>query len=363
LQTNQIAAMGLSNDNFYGYLDAWIWENNITWMEKTVATPFWTGMLLFSIDSRGEHRRKTHNLLDEAFQPKGRVFFKGQLFSAPMNWADLLEQLQKLETNATHISLPVIGEVLAARVRISIVAGLIDLNNLLRQATIRRNVVIQLIRMRRDMGHPDYARVDMRAVEQRARQLAPSDDPVIPSGLVAFLHEATGCEDEMCSGVDKAATPAERVHDQEDLCRELDRIRPQTLVAQRDSDANRDVAASRDSAFAQYSVLKLQIGSSLADQFHSSYILRDFCTSLPWWVGGPDFPRQKRWRRRFDDAPSVSLDMYTAMMAARCEYQIRADWDLNPGLFSRSFASKVNLGLSLTLKRALRCGRASDEKR
>jgi hypothetical protein len=48
--------------------------------------------------------------------------------------------------------------------------------------------------------------------------------------------------------------------------------------------------------------------------------------------------------------------MYTAMLAARCEYQIRADWDLNPGLFSLSFASKVNLGLSLSLKRALRAG-------
>ena len=177
--------MGLINDNFYGYLDAWIWRNNITWMEKTVATPFWTGMLLFSIDSRGEHRRKTHNLLDEAFQPKGRVFFKGQLFSAPMNWADLLKQLQKLETNETHVSLPVFGEVLAARVRISIVAGLIDLNNLLRQATIRRNVVIQLIRMRRDMGHPDYARVDMRAVEQKHSSWLPA---TILSSPVALWH-------------------------------------------------------------------------------------------------------------------------------------------------------------------------------
>jgi hypothetical protein len=85
MKSNRIATMGLMNDNFYGYLESWIYENNITWMEKTVSTPFWTGMLLFSIDSRGEHRRKTHNLLDEAFQPKGRTFFKGQLFSVPMN--------------------------------------------------------------------------------------------------------------------------------------------------------------------------------------------------------------------------------------------------------------------------------------
>jgi hypothetical protein len=127
-----------------------------------------TGMLLFSIDSRSEHGRKTHNLLDEIFQPKGRVFFKGQLFSAPMNWTDLLEQLVALENNETHISLPVSGEVLAARVRISIVAGLVDLNTLLRQATVRRNVVVQLIRMRRDMCHPDYVNIGMQAVNEQA---------------------------------------------------------------------------------------------------------------------------------------------------------------------------------------------------
>jgi len=68
--------MSLINDNFYGYLDPWIWENNITWMEKTVATPFWTGMLLFSIDSRSEGRRKTHNLLDEAFSAEGSGFLR-----------------------------------------------------------------------------------------------------------------------------------------------------------------------------------------------------------------------------------------------------------------------------------------------
>ena len=51
---------------------------------------------------------------------KGRVLFKGQLFSAPMNWDDLLEQLKELEAHEPHISLPVHGAVLAARVRITI---------------------------------------------------------------------------------------------------------------------------------------------------------------------------------------------------------------------------------------------------
>ena len=49
------------------------------------------------------------------------------------------------------------------------------------------------------------------------------------------------------------------------------------------------------------------------------------------------------------------------MMAARCEYQIRADWDMNLGLWSLYFASKVNLGLSVSIQRALRRGAQAQE--
>ena len=122
------------------------------------------------------------------------------------------------------------------------------------------------------------------------------------------------------------------------------------------------IASSRISALSDFATLEVQIGSNLIDQFKTSYISLVFCTSLQWCVGGPDCPQQPRWRRQFEDAELVSLDTYTAMMAARCEYQIRADWDLNPGLWSLSFASKVNLGLSMSIKRALRRGAQAEDK-
>ena len=110
----------------------------------------------FSIDGKATQRRQKHNLLDTMYEGKGRVLFKGQLFSAPMDWADLLTQLERSREEDALISLPVQGAVLAARVRVTIAAGLVDLNKLLRQATVRRNVVEQLIRMRNDAGHPGY---------------------------------------------------------------------------------------------------------------------------------------------------------------------------------------------------------------
>ena len=186
-------------------------------MEKTVATPYWTGMTLFSIDRRHTQRRHKHNLLDNIYESRGRVLFKGQLFSAPMNWDDLLGQLKNLEAQQPHIPLPVQAAVLAARVRITIASGLVDLNRLLRQATVRRNIVVQLIRMRRDAGHPDYVGVDMQRVSSRAQQLASTDEPTIPSGLVQFLEGDDDLAGPLFSGVGKPATPAERLYTQADV--------------------------------------------------------------------------------------------------------------------------------------------------
>ena len=57
----------------------------------------------------------------------------------------------------------------------------------------------------------------------------------------------------------------------------------------------------------------------------------------------------------------MSLDLFTTMVASRCEYQIRTDWDLQPGLFSLAFASRVNMGQSMAIKRALRRGAGEEE--
>ncbi len=130
----------------------------------------------------------------------------------------------------------------------------------------------QLIRMRKDAGHPDYQHVDMHEVRRRSRELATSDEPAIPSGLVEFLNAEDEVAEEFFAGVDKAATPAERAYTAADLQRNLDRARPQVLVPQRNSDANRDVLASRDSALSRFSVFHLKTGADLERQFENEYI-------------------------------------------------------------------------------------------
>ena len=116
---------------------------------------------------------------------------------------------------------------------------------------------------------------------------------------------------------------------------------------QRDSDAQKDVEASRMNALGSVSQLSIRTGSTLLDQFETVYIPRVFHLSMPFMVSGLDFPRQGRPRRNFDDAPQLSLDAFASMVACRVEAQLRSDWDLNPSLWSLVFTSKVNLGVSL----------------
>ena len=108
-----------------------------------------------------------------------------------------------IEKNDVHISLPITGAVLAARMRIVIKSGIVDVPRLLKQATVRRNVVTQLIRTLRDRGHPDYMRVDMDQVSRQAKMLAETDDAAIPNGLAEFFDE----EQTEFTGVDKRGRP------------------------------------------------------------------------------------------------------------------------------------------------------------
>ena len=60
----------------------------------------------------------------------------------------------------------------------------------------------------------------MQDVQQRARQLAPTNELTIPSGILAVQAEAE--DEDLEDGVGQAATPAERAVNEDDLRKEMD---------------------------------------------------------------------------------------------------------------------------------------------
>jgi hypothetical protein len=380
---NEVPPKVLMNENWQGYVQAWIYDNNLTWLEKTIASPYWTGMTLFCIELKRQEQssHKKDCFTKTMFQSTGRICFKGQVFSAPMDQDEILEQLLRME-GTEPVELPVHGNALAARCQVWIASGLTDLNKLIRQATIRRKIVFDYICLLRDTGHPDFKHVTgehVEAIRGRLEKMVPTDEPtvppeILPSDLVATLEESDTEAQNDFLGTDKQATPQERNWSAQDLAKELARARPQVLAPQRDSDANQKIRESRVEAMRKFTpsdetlpTLHVGTGSSLLGQIRHDYFSRVFHTSIPWNAGGPEFygiphPRRQRLRgeeNSHENAPKLSMKAYTSMMACRAEYNLRSDWDLSPAIWSCNFASEVNTMVGMGLRRCLRAGSAS----
>ena len=70
------------NENWQGYVEKWVYDKGLTWMEKTVASPYWTGLTLFCIELKRTQQssRKQDCLSKEMFSSTGRIAFRGQIF-------------------------------------------------------------------------------------------------------------------------------------------------------------------------------------------------------------------------------------------------------------------------------------------
>ena len=119
-----------------------------------------------------------------------------------------------------------------------------------------------------------------------------SDEPKIPPDILSILNDED--EKELYEGVAKAATPAERLQSTAALERDLERQRPLCLMAQRDSDANKEVKRSREEAWGHFTKRKLATSSTLVAQILQSDLSRVFHLGITYLVGGPDILRQAR---------------------------------------------------------------------
>ena len=77
LSRNQKSPVSLANDNWVGYVPGWVYEQEVTWMEKTVSSPHWTGLTVFTIGAKGQERHKTkrHLMHDRMFAAEAFCLF------------------------------------------------------------------------------------------------------------------------------------------------------------------------------------------------------------------------------------------------------------------------------------------------
>ncbi len=77
--------MGVANDHYYGYVDRFLVENKVTWLECAAASVCWSTMLVYYL----EVPFSGHLMNDEMGFPQGRTQVRGNLFSFSMPWQDI----------------------------------------------------------------------------------------------------------------------------------------------------------------------------------------------------------------------------------------------------------------------------------
>ena len=74
----------LANDNFVGYMVSFFLTENVTWLEATIACPFFTGLVTYYIEGPWVKR---HHLMEESVaQPEVQYGVRGNVFSNLMGW-------------------------------------------------------------------------------------------------------------------------------------------------------------------------------------------------------------------------------------------------------------------------------------
>ena len=115
----------LANDKFIGYMLRFLLEENVTWLEATIACPFFTGLVTYYIEGPPVKR---HHLMEESVaQPELQYGVRGNIFTNLMDWETMHQQLAELARTGT-VNLecwPVEPAVLAqvARVQVRFIRG------------------------------------------------------------------------------------------------------------------------------------------------------------------------------------------------------------------------------------------------
>ena len=151
-QTSTRIPTALVNDMYYGYVDRFIFENNVTWMEMTAASAFWTSMTIFTMS-----RIPQHLMYHRLFQGRERVGFRGHVFSAPMSWREVQQQMDRIDQREAKVALPHVGAVLASIVHVQISGGLVELSRHIKEITVRRQIVERLILTKKECAQHAHA--------------------------------------------------------------------------------------------------------------------------------------------------------------------------------------------------------------
>ena len=302
------------------------------------------------------------------FAAKHRIGVRGNIFSFPMPWTDIMNSLLQA-TESAEMIVPHPPEIVAHMVRLHLKTSSHEITRHMKEVCVRTHVVLQLGYDLIDSGHSalvkrsnagpvpraEVARIKeayRRQVERyypQSADAAEAEFGVPPAAILQVCQESQKAKQRNSPLHNKNATPEAGVMDTSTV---FDAVQPHLVVAERTSDAGCNAAEVGHAALSRFSELHAQTGNTFVPQWKPRYLSDICCFEFKHVTGGPEFSKEDRLR--YDDCPMVDIFEYTAGLPRRIERQVRSSWMLTPGLrnlyFRRTLLEQASIAYRHTVE-------------
>jgi len=360
----------MCNDNFVGYIRRFFLENNVTWLESTIACPLFSGLITYYIEGKQSDRH--HLMMQNVAQPRLAYGVRGNIFSFLTDWEQTQKDLSRLLGEGDVWDWPMNRERASQIVRVRIVKCQESIIDKFKELKVRAEIVRQVAylyiehHMEGLLEYPGAQKIHAKMqqasvrkslehhVDERMQQYYPASTYAMPDGaIMPELRELVREQNDISRKKFKVESAFENKQSTmpddapEDVRNIFQGIRPHLVVDQ----ATVDDAISRDTqtefALNQIAGATVKMSNTFVDQYVSRYLTSIFPWILNYSCGGPEYPElfnlqawedmeqgsadpvelgvAMRWRR-VQNAPVVTPGMHAQHLATRSEAQVGADW-------------------------------------
>ena len=361
----------LTNDNYIGYAHQFIVEKKVTWLEATIASPVFSGVVTYYVEGCSSKRR---NLMDTVLGKAERAWkIRGNLFSFLLPWEDVIRQLYEKCEEGNLSQWPWSPDAICQAVRVKFTNGSETLADKFRDLYVRSRVVktmaaiyidnnVAELQSRKGVLHihgieqcATIAESLKAHVDRRMNELYPDtefgtkDGALLPGvrEIASTLQGQSSSPQPVESGFDQKQST---MHDDARSVEEtFTNMRPSIVVDEAQSAGTFAPEVVRHQTVKNIVDLEVPMSNVLEEQFVTKYFSKIFGYSLNYACGGADYPElfgdwdqltgedQTRWRehlkprfRRTADDPILLPGAYSQMMSTRPEMQVAGDWLVVP---------------------------------
>ena len=372
----------LTNDNFTGYAHPFIVEMKVTWLEATIASPVFSGLVTYYVEGGPSQRR---NLMDCRLAGAQRAWkVRGNLFSFLLPWEHVQRQLYEKCEEGDLSQWPWSPDAICQAVRVKFTNGSETLADKFRDLYVRSRVVKTMAGICIDNNVGDlqsrsgvlkihsYEKgrtiaASLKAhVERRLKELYPenefgSEDGALLPGVRAIAEalqsqKSTTQREESAFDM-KQSTMHDEARSVEDTFKNL---RPSIVVDEAESTGAFAPEVVNAQAVQSIVDVEVPISNVLEEQFVGHYMSSIVPYALNHACGGADWPElfgdwealtegdaaqregllKPRFRRSAEDAV-VTPAAFAQMMATRPEVQVAGDWMVVPSAAQLDWRYKV----------------------